>query len=43
MPEYWLSVSRIFPYKDRIVDYVLLREKTDQKKPVFLHILRSAS
>ena len=36
MSEYGYSLTRIFPYKDRIV-----RQKKGQRKPVFWHILRS--
>ena len=35
MPEYRFSLTRIFPYKDKIYDYVLIREDTGQRKPVF--------
>ena len=41
MPEYGFSLNRIFPYKDRIYDYVLIREDTGQRKPVFWNFLRS--
>ena len=37
MREYGCSLTRIFPYKDKIV------ENTGQRKPVFLHILYSAT
>ena len=43
MSEYWFSMIRIFPYEERIVDYVLLRENTGLRKPVFVHVLQSAS
>ena len=33
--------DRYFPYKDRIYDYVHIRESMCQKTPVFWHILRS--
>ena len=32
MLEYGFSLTRIFPYKDRIVDFVLIRENTGQRK-----------
>ena len=35
MAEYGFSLTRIFPYQDRIVDYVLKKERTGQGKPVF--------
>ena len=35
------SQARIFPYKDEIYDSVHIWENTDQRKPVFCHILRS--
>ena len=41
MREYGFSVTRILPYKDKIVDFVLIRENTGHSKPVFLHILCS--
>ena len=41
MRAYWFSLTRIFPYKDRIVDSVLIWEYTVQWKPVCWHILRS--
>ena len=40
MPEYGFSLTRIFPYKDRI--YYALRENTGQRKPVCWYTLRSA-
>ena len=42
MPENRFSLTPIFPYKDRIVDSVLIREYTSQRKPVFWHVLHSA-
>ena len=42
MPEYGFSLTRILPYKDRIVDSVLIREYTGQRKTVYWHILYSA-
>ena len=41
MPEYGFSLTRIFRYKDRIVDFVLIPESAGQRKPVFWHILRN--
>ena len=41
MPKCEFSLTRIFPYKDRIEDSVLIREYMDQRKPVFWHILLS--
>ena len=41
MPEYRFSLTRIFPYKDRIYDYVLIQEVTCYRKPVFWNILPS--
>ena len=35
MQEYEFSPTRIFPYKDKIVDFVLIRENTGQKNPYF--------
>ena len=34
------SLTCILPCKDRIVDFVLIREKTGQWKPIFSHIFR---
>ena len=39
MREYWAFLTLVFPYKDRIEDYVLVRENTGQRKLVFSHIL----
>ena len=36
MPEYGFSLARIFPYKDRIVDFVFMWESAGQKKPRIL-------
>ena len=33
MPEYEFSLTRIFPYKDRIIDYVLIQENTGKISP----------
>ena len=41
MPEYRFSLTRFFLYKDRIYDFVLIRENTDQRKLVFWYNLRS--
>ena len=38
MREYWFSLTRTLPHKDRIVDYVLMRVNAGQWKPVFSHI-----
>ena len=43
MREYGLSLTRVLPYKDKILDFLLIRENTGQWKPVFLHILYSES
>ena len=37
----WVSIFCIFPYKDIIVDSVLIRENTGQRKPVVWHNLGS--
>ena len=37
MPEHGLPLIRLFPYKDRIYDPVLIREYTGQTKLVFWH------
>ena len=42
MPEYGFSQTRIFPYKRRDLDSILILENGGQRKPVFSHILRSA-
>ena len=41
MREYGFSLTRILPYKNRIVGSVLIRENTGQWKPVFSNILCS--
>ena len=41
MPEYRLSLTRILPYKDRIVICLLRQENTGQWKQELWHILRS--
>ena len=38
LPEYWFSLNHLFPYKDRIIDSVLIRENIDQSTPVFWHL-----
>ena len=43
MPEYGFSLTRIFLYKDEILDSVLIQENTRQRKPVFWHVLCIAS
>ena len=35
MTEYGFPLTRIFLYNDRIFDFVLIRENTDQTKPDF--------
>ena len=37
----WVSIFCIFPYNDIIVDSVLIRENTGQRKPVVWHNLGS--
>ena len=41
MREYGFLLTLIFPYKERIIDSVLVRENTGQWRPVFLHNLWS--
>ena len=43
MREYGFSVTRILPYKDKIYDFIYIRENTGHWKPVFSHILCSVS
>ena len=38
MREYGFSLTRILPYKDKIVDFVLIRENSGQWKPLFSYI-----
>ena len=38
MSEYGFSLTRIFPYKDIIVDSIPIRENAGQRKPVLRHI-----
>ena len=40
MPGCGFSVTRIFLYKDKIVDFILMRENTGQRKPIFWYIIR---
>ena len=35
MPEYGFSLTCIFPYNDRIEDYALILENTDQESPYY--------
>ena len=39
MPDYNFPLTLIFPYEDRVAQCVLIREITDQRKPVFWHML----
>ena len=41
MQECGFAVNRIFPYKERIEDSVLIMENAGHRKLVFWHILRS--
>ena len=41
MCEYQFSLTRILPYRDRVLDSVFIRENKGQWKPVFSHILCS--
>ena len=43
MPENGFSVTRILPYKDKIVDFVFIRENTCHWKLAFSHILCNES
>ena len=36
MQEYGFSLTRIFPYKDRIIDSILIRENAVRQKTRFL-------
>ena len=40
MPEY-MFLNRFAPYKDRIEDFVFIRDNMGQRKTVFWHILRN--
>ena len=41
LPEYGFSLTRIFPYKDRIEYSVLMRGHTGQRKPVVSYFVHS--
>ena len=41
MQEHGLSLTCIFPYKDRIKDCDLIRESASKRKPAFWHVLHS--
>ena len=41
MPKHGFPLTRLFPYKDRIYDSVLIRRNLGQRKPVFWYILRT--
>ena len=41
MPEYEFALTRIFPYKNRVSEFVLTWENSDHRKPVFWNILLS--
>ena len=41
MSQYGFSRTRIFPYKNRIFNSVLIRENADQRKPVLVNFWRS--
>ena len=41
MPEYGLSLIRIIPYNNGMLDSLLTREHTDQRKAICRHILCS--
>ena len=43
MPEYRFSLTLIFPYKNKIEDFVFIREYEGQRKPVVWHFLRSTT
>ena len=43
MWEYGFSLTGILPYKNKIYDFVIIRENTGQWKPVISHILWSVS
>ena len=40
-PEYRFSLTRIFPFNDRIYDSVITRKNVCHKKPLFRHICTS--
>ena len=39
MPEYKFYLTSLFPYKDRIFDYALIREHAVQKKHTFFSVI----
>ena len=41
MPKYEFPMNRIFPYKDRINNSVLIWKITDRRKPELTHILHT--
>ena len=41
MSQYGFSRTRIFPYKNRIFNSVLIRENAEQRKPVLVNFWRS--
>ena len=41
MREYGVPLTVILLYMDKIVDFVLKRENTGQRKPAFAHVLCS--
>ena len=43
VPEYRFTLTRIFPYKNKIADFVFIREKLSQTKPKFRYILHSVT
>ena len=43
MPEKRFSLTRVFPYKDKIFDSILIRENMGQRKPMFWYVFRSDS
>ena len=43
MSERGFCLTYIFPYKGTIVDCVFILENTNQRKPIFWHIFRSAA
>ena len=43
MWEYYMTLTRFFQYKGKIVDFIPMWEKTGRRKPVFSHILCNAA
>ena len=43
VPEYRFTLTRIFPYKNKIADFVFIREKLSQTKPKFRYVLHSVT